>query len=46
MDAIIKSNTNRDDLVAFQLNNINEPIKRFSGELLNRLRFERGLDIR
>jgi energy-coupling factor transporter ATP-binding protein EcfA2 len=33
-------------LVAYQLGQTGEPVKRFSGELLNRLRSERGLDVR
>lgn len=36
----------KDGLVAYQLGQTGEPAKRFSGELLNRLRSERGLDVR
>lgn len=36
----------KDGLVAYQLGQTGEPVKRFSGELLNRLRSERGLDVR
>lgn len=46
VDAIIQSNVSTDDLAAFRLNTTDEPIKRFSGNLLNRLRLERGLDVR
>jgi AAA15 family ATPase/GTPase len=46
VDAIITSTTNIDNIVAFQLNNIDNSVKRFSGDLLSRLRLNRGLDIR
>lgn len=46
VDAIIQSNVSTDDIAAFRLNTTDEPIKRFSGNLLNRLRLERGLDVR
>lgn len=35
-----------EDLTAFQLNQSADPVKRYSGELLNRLINERGLDVR
>lgn len=35
-----------DDVVAFQLNHKGQAPKRFSGELLHRLRYDRGLDVR
>lgn len=35
-----------DGLVAYRLGRPGEPVKRFEGELLNRLRNERGLDVR
>lgn len=46
VDAMITSTTNIDSIVAFQLNNIDNSVKRFSGDLLSRLRLNRGLDIR
>jgi len=50
LDAIISANAEplEDDIVAFHLNQTEEATqsKRFSGELLHRLRFERGLDLR
>lgn len=46
VDAMIESDVDINKIVAFQLNNGNKRIKRFSGELLKRLRFESGLDIR
>ena len=46
VDAMIQSIDDTDDVVAFQLNNIDNSVKRFSGDLLSRLRLDRGLDIR
>lgn len=46
VDAMITSITNKDNIVGFQLNNLDNSVKRFSGDLLTRLRFNRGLDIR
>jgi predicted ATPase len=50
LDAIISTNPERreDDIVAFHLTQTEEgtQCKRFSGDLLHRLRFERGLDVR
>ena len=50
LDAIISANSEQteDDIVAFHLTQTEEGTqsKRFSGDLLHRLRFERGLDLR
>jgi AAA15 family ATPase/GTPase len=46
VDAMITSSKNIDNIVGFQLNNIDNSVKRFSGDLLSRLRLNRGLDIR
>ncbi len=46
VDAIIESDVDINKIVAFQLNNGNKRIKRFSGKLVKELRFEGGLDIR
>jgi len=50
LDAIISTNPEQseDDIVAFHLTQTEEKTqcKRFSGDLLHRLRFERGLDVR
>lgn len=50
LDAIISadSSNSEDDIVAFHLSQSEEKTecKRFSGDLLHRLRFERGLDLR
>lgn len=46
IDAILQANVNHDNTVAFRLNTMGEPSKRFSGKILNRLRLERGLDVR
>ncbi|MBP0017123.1 MAG: AAA family ATPase [Cyanobacteria bacterium SBLK] len=46
VDAMIQSKISQDRIVAFQFNDVNESIKRFSGDILNRLRLKRGLDIR
>lgn len=50
LDAIISTNSGQteDDIVAFHLTQTEErtQCKRFSGDLLHRLRFERGLDLR
>lgn len=46
VDAMITSNYPTDNIVGFQLNNEDNSVKRFSGDLLSRLRLDRGLDIR
>ena len=50
LDALISAHTSEadDDIVVFHLDQTTEgtKCKRFSGELLHRLRFERGLDVR
>lgn len=50
LDAIISTDSGQseDDIVAFHLSQTEEKTecKRFSGDLLHRLRFERGLDLR
>jgi len=50
LDALISASTKqeKDDIVAFHLSQTTEgtQCKRFSGDLLHRLRFERGLDVR
>lgn len=50
LDALISTNPEQtaDDIVAFHLTQTEEitQCKRFSGDLLHRLRFERGLDVR
>lgn len=47
VDALLAANADSSDgLVAYQLGQSGEPAKRFGGEMINRLRSERGLDIR
>ncbi|WP_330203367.1 ATP-binding protein [Cyanobacterium sp. Dongsha4] len=46
VDAMISCDNSVDNIVAFQLNNTDNSVKRFSGDLLTRLRLNRGLDIR
>ncbi|MFM6461214.1 MAG: AAA family ATPase [Planktothrix sp.] len=46
VDAMITSSKNIDNIVGFQLNKIDNSVKRFYGDLLSRLRLNRGLDIR
>jgi len=47
VDAILKAvSENSDDLVAYRLAPSNQPVKRFAGDLLYRIRYERGLDVR
>jgi AAA15 family ATPase/GTPase len=46
IDAMLQTEIATDDLVAFRLNARNQPPQRFSGNLLHRLRAERGLDVR
>jgi hypothetical protein len=47
VDALLKAHTEPyDDLALYQLGHLGAPAKRFSGELLNRLLVERGLDVR
>lgn len=45
IDAILKAEVDKDHIVGFRLGN-DEQVKRFSGDLLYRLRYERGLDMR
>lgn len=47
VDALLSAHGNAyEGLVTYQLGQSGQPAKRFSGELLNRLRNERGLDVR
>ncbi|WP_414754128.1 AAA family ATPase [Anabaena sp. CCY 9910] len=46
VDAMLKTDVSTDNIVAFRLNSQGKPPQRFSGNLLHRLRSERGLDIR
>lgn len=47
VDAILKAvSEDSDDLVAYRLAPSNQPVKRFAGDLLYRIRYERGLDVR
>jgi hypothetical protein len=46
VDAMLAVESKKDELVAFRLNNDSEPPQRFAGELLERLRSDRGLDVR
>ncbi|MBD2663119.1 ATPase-like protein [Richelia sinica FACHB-800] len=46
VDAMLKTDISIDNLVAFRLNPQGKPPQRFAGNLLHRLRSERGLDIR
>lgn len=46
VDAMISCDNSTDNIVAFQLNNTDNSVKRFSGDLLTRLRWNRRLDIR
>lgn len=46
VDAMITSSNDKDNIVCFQLNSRDNSVKRFSGDLLSRLRLNRGLDIR
>lgn len=46
VDAMITSDCQTDNIVGFQLNNEDNSVKRFSGDILSRLRLDRGLDIR
>ena len=46
IDAMLQTEIATDDIVAFRLNSEGQPPQRFSGDLLHRLRSERGLDVR
>lgn len=46
IDAMLQPEIPTDDIVAFRLNTKGQPPQRFSGDLLHRLRSERGLDVR
>ncbi len=46
VDAMLRTDISTDNIVAFRLNPQGKPPQRFSGNLLHRLRSERGLDIR
>ncbi len=46
IDAMLQAEMSTDNIVAFRLHPSGEPPQRFSGNLLHRLRYERGLDIR
>jgi hypothetical protein len=46
VDAMLQSENAIEDVVAFRLNSPREKPQRFSGDLLHRLRWERGLDVR
>nr|MCU0571276.1 ATP-binding protein [Oculatellaceae cyanobacterium Prado106] len=46
IDAMLQPETAMDDIVAFRLHSKKQPPQRFSGNLLYRLRSERGLDVR
>lgn len=46
VDAILNTEVDKNQIVGFRLGTENEPAKRYSGELLYRLRYERGLDVR
>lgn len=46
IDAMLQPEITTDNVVAFRLNSLGEAPQRFSGNLLHRLRSERGLDVR
>jgi AAA15 family ATPase/GTPase len=46
VDAILGASDSVDDLAAFRLKSQQESPQRFTGDLLQRLRFDRGLDMR
>lgn len=46
IDAMLQPGINVDDIVAFRLKPKGQELQRFSGDLLHRLRSERGLDVR
>ncbi|MBD2452936.1 AAA family ATPase [Nostoc sp. FACHB-87] len=46
VDAMLQTDMSTENIVAFRLNPQGKPPQRFSGNLLHRLRSERGLDIR
>ena len=43
---MLEADSEKDEVVAFRLNDDNKPPQRFAGELLQRLRSNRGLDVR
>ena len=45
IDAMLQADSTPDEIVAFRLHSTGQP-QRFSGNLLHRLRSERGLDVR
>jgi AAA15 family ATPase/GTPase len=46
VDAMLEADSEKDEVVAFRLNGDDKQPQRFSGELLQRLRSNRGLDVR
>jgi AAA15 family ATPase/GTPase len=46
VDAMLDADSEKDEVVAFRLNGDDKQPQRFSGELLQRLRSNRGLDVR
>jgi AAA15 family ATPase/GTPase len=46
VDAMLDVESKKEEVVAFRLNSAGEPPQRFAGELLQRLRSNRGLDVR
>jgi AAA domain, putative AbiEii toxin, Type IV TA system len=46
VDAMLDAESEKNEVVAFRLNSDNKPPQRFGGELLQRLRSNRGLDVR
>jgi AAA15 family ATPase/GTPase len=46
VDAMLESEIEKDEIVAFRLNDEGKSPQRFAGELLQRLRSDRGLDVR
>jgi AAA15 family ATPase/GTPase len=46
VDAMLDAESEKGEVVAFRLNSDNKPPQRFGGELLQRLRSNRGLDVR
>ncbi len=46
VDAILNTDVDKNQIVGFRLGLGDEPVQRFSGDLLYRLRHDRGLDVR
>ena len=46
VDAMLDAESKKEEVVAFRLNSDGEAPQRFAGEFLQRLRFNRGLDVR